>query len=143
MKRFKWYNIDIRQRRCVIMQIKQRVHLEIQTHRKNPRGLIRTSIRKDGKNTHETISTLTGLTMEQLVLIQAALQGNVVLKKDFVIKNSKEYGASYAFLQLAKDLGLDKMIYSRSSETWVQDCLATVSYTHLRAHETGRNLVCR
>ena len=103
----------------------QRVHLEIQTHRKNPRGLIRTSVRKDGKNTHETISTLTGLTMEQLILIQAALQGNVVLKKDFVIKNSKEYGASYAFLQLAKDLGLDKMIYSRP-ESWVQDCLAMI-----------------
>lgn len=109
-----------------MIQNKQRVHLEIQTHRKNPRGLIRTSVRKEGKNTHETISTLTGLTMEQLVLIQAALQGNVVLKKDFVIKNSKEYGASYAFLQLAKDLGLDKIIYSRPSETWVQDCLAMI-----------------
>lgn len=108
------------------MQNKRRVHLEIQTHRKNPRGLIRTSVRKDGKNTHETISTLTGLTIEQLVLIQAALQGNVVLKKDFIIKNSKEYGASYAFLQLAKDLGLDKMIYSRSSEKWVQDSLAMI-----------------
>ena len=107
-------------------QNKQRVHLEIQTHRKNPRGLIRTSVRKDGKNTHETISTLTGLTIQQLVLIQAALQGNVVLKKDFVIKNSKEYGASYAFLQLAKDLELDKMIYSRTSETWVQDVLAMI-----------------
>lgn len=107
-------------------QNKQRVHLEIQTHRKNPRGLIRTSVRKDGKNTHETISTLTGLTMEQLVLIQAALQGNVVLKKDFVIKDSKEYGASYALLQLAKDLRLDKMIYSRPSETWVQDSLAMI-----------------
>lgn len=107
-------------------QNKQRVHLEIQTHRKNPRGLIRTSVRKDGKNTHETISTLTGLTLEQLVLIQAALQGNVVLKKDFIIKNSKEYGASYAFLQLAKDLDLDKIIYSRPSETWVQDCLAMI-----------------
>lgn len=109
-----------------MIQNKQRVHLEIQTHRKNPRGLIRTSVRKEGKNTHETISTLTGLTMEQLVLIQAALQGNVVLKKDFVIKNSKEYGASYAFLQLTKDLELDKMIYSRPSETWVQDCLAMI-----------------
>lgn len=107
-------------------QNKQRVHLEIQTHRKNPHGLIRTSVRKDGKNTHETISTLTGLTMEQLVLIQAALQGNVVLKKDFVIKDSKEYGASYALLQLAKDLRLDKMIYSRPSETWVQDSLAMI-----------------
>jgi len=105
---------------------KQRVHLEIQTHRKNPRGLIRTSVRKDGKNTHETISTLTGLTLEQLILIQAALQGNVVLKKDFVIKNSKEYGASFALLQLSKDLGLDKMLYSRPSEAWVQDCLAMI-----------------
>jgi len=64
--------------------------------------------------------------MEQLVLIQAALQGNVVLKRDFVIKNSKEYGASYALLQLAKDLRLDKMIYSRPSETWVQDSLAMI-----------------
>lgn len=109
-----------------LMQNKQRVHLEIQTHRKNPRGLIRTSVRKDGKNTHETISTLTGLTLEQLVLIQAALQGNVVLKKDFIIKNSKEYGASYAFLQLAKDLELDKILYSRTSEPWVKDCLAMI-----------------
>src|SRR5665648_627241 len=113
-------------RRYIMKQNKQRVHLEIQTHRKNPRGIIRTSVRKDGKNTHETITTLTGLTMEQLVLIQAALQGNVVLKKDFVIKNSKEYGASYALLQLAKDLRLDKMIYSRPSETWVQDSLAMI-----------------
>jgi transposase len=108
------------------MKNNRRVHLEIQTHRKNPRGLIRTSVRKDGKNIHETLTTLTGLTIEQLVLIQAALQGNVILKKDFVIKNSKEYGASFAFLQLAKDLGLDKMIYSRTSEKWVQDCLSMI-----------------
>ena len=108
------------------MKPKKRVHLEIQTHRKNPRGLIRTSFRKDGKNTHETISTLTGLSFEQLKLIQAALQGNVVLKKDFVIKNSKEYGASCAFLELAKDLGLDKTIYSRPSEQWVKDSLAMI-----------------
>lgn len=108
------------------MNSRKRVHLEIQTHRKNPRGLIRTSFRKDGKNIHETISTLTGLSLEQLKLIQAALQGNVVLKKDFVIKNSKEYGASYALLELAKDLELDKMIYSRTSEKWVQDALAMI-----------------
>ena len=36
---------------------------------------------------------------------------------------SKEYGASYALLQLAKELELDKILYSRS-EPWVQDCLA-------------------
>ena len=108
------------------MNKNKRVHLEIQTHRKNPRGLIRTSVRRDGKNTHDTITTLTGLSLEQLKLIQAALQGNVILKKDFVVKNSKEYGASYALLELAKDLELDKMIYSRTSEKWVRDCLAMI-----------------
>jgi len=35
------------------MKTNKRVHLEIQTHRKNPRGLIRTSFREDGKNKHE------------------------------------------------------------------------------------------
>ena len=108
------------------MKPNKRVHLEIQTHRKNPRGLIRTSFREDGKNKHETLSTLTGLSFEQLKLIQAALQGNVVLKKDFIIKNSREYGASYAFLELAKDLDLDKMIYSKSSQNWVKDSLAMI-----------------
>lgn len=106
---------------------KQRpVHLEIQTHRKTPRGVFRTSFRKDGKNMHDTIATLTGVPLQQLILIQAALQGNVVMKKDFKIKSSKEYGASYALLQLAKDLGLDKMIYSRTSEQWVKDSLAMI-----------------
>ncbi len=32
-----------------MIQNKQRGHLEIQTHRKNPHGLIYTSVRKDGK----------------------------------------------------------------------------------------------
>src|SRR5674476_149292 len=30
-----------------------------------------------------------------------------------------------------------------SAEDWVGGCHKPVSYTHLRAHETGRNLVCR
>ena len=108
------------------MKTNKRVHLEIQTHRKNPRGLIRTSFREDGKNKHETLSTLTGLSFEQLKLIQATLQGNVVLKKDFIIKNSQEYGVSYAFLELAKNLDLDKMIYSKPSQNWVKDSLAMI-----------------
>src|SRR5665213_3842534 len=31
----------------------------------------------------------------------------------------------------------------KGRKTDVIDCIWTVSYTHLRAHETGRNLVCR
>lgn len=104
----------------------KKVHLEIQTHRKNPRGVFRTSVRKDGKNSHETIATITGIPLEQLKLIQAALQGKVMFKDDFVVKKSMEYGASYAFLELAKDLGLHKMIYSKTSEQWVMDSLAMI-----------------
>ncbi len=57
--------------------------------------------------------------------MQAAFRGDVVPKgsaEDFQILASKEYGASYALLELAKELGLDRALYSRK-EAWVQDCL--------------------
>lgn len=104
-----------------------RMHLEIQTHRKNPVGLIRSTYREDGKVKHQTISRLVGLDLQQLKLIQAALQNNVVKKSDFRILNSKEYGASYASLALARELGLDQMIYSRTHESWVKDSLAMIA----------------
>ena len=40
--------------------------------------------------------------------------------------DSLEYGASAALLRLAKDIGLDKAIYSRPHESWVRDCLAMI-----------------
>jgi hypothetical protein len=46
-------------------------------------------------------------------LLQAAFRGDVVPKgsaEDFQILASKEYGASYALLELAKDLGLDRAL---------------------------------
>jgi transposase len=99
-------------------------HLEIQTHRKNCYGIIRSSYREDGKVKHNHHGRLTGLTYEHLKKIQAAFRGDVLPKDDFKIMSSREYGASRAILQLAKSLGLDKSIYSRTSEQWVQDCLA-------------------
>ncbi len=53
---------------------------------------------------------------------------DVVLKgspEDLKSLESKEYGASFCFLELAKELGLDRAIYSRK-EPWVQDCLAMI-----------------
>jgi hypothetical protein len=41
------------------------------------------------------------------------------------LRASKEYGASYALLALAKQLGLDRALYSRK-QAWVQDCLAMI-----------------
>src|SRR5665213_1918855 len=41
-----------------------------------------------------------------------------------------------------EDFGISFDIFSRTSNKTHHDT-APVSYTHLRAHETGRNLVCR
>ena len=105
----------------------RRIHLEIQKHRKNPVGVLRTSYYKDGRVLHDNLGSISGLDLETLKLIQASLQGEAVLKSDFRVKNGKEYGASYAFLAIAKDTGLDKMIYSRTSEQWVRDSLAMIA----------------
>ena len=103
-------------------------HLEIQTHRRAPVGIIRSSFREDGKVKHSTHGRLTGLPLAQLKLLQAAFRREVVPKgspEDMKLLGSKEYGASFCFLELAKELGLDRALYSRK-EPWVQDCLAMI-----------------
>lgn len=110
---------------------KQRpLHLEIQRHRTNYYGLIRSSFREKGKVKHSTHGRLTGMSLSQLKLVQAAMRGDVVPKDSpeaHRITESKEYGAVHAVLELAKELGLDKAIYSRPSEPWVKDCLAMIA----------------
>jgi transposase len=104
-----------------------RIHLEIQTHRKRPIGVLRTTYYDHGKILHKNIGTLPAdIGLDELKLIQAALQGKTVMKSDFHVKSGKEYGASRVFLELAKDVGLDRMIYSRTSEQWVRDSLAMI-----------------
>ena len=102
-------------------------HLDIQTHRKNPYGLLRNSYREDGKVKKETICRFTGLSLEQLRAMQAAIQGKTVMKEEFKITASREYGASFACAELMKALGLHKAIYSRSSEEWVHASLAMIA----------------
>jgi transposase len=108
----------------------RRLHLEIQTHRANPVGIIRSSFRDRETQTvkHTQHGRITGLSLQQLKLIQAAFQGDVVPKNDpgaFQCTNSKEYGASYAVLEMARQLDLDTILYSRN-EPWVRDCLAMI-----------------
>jgi len=109
------------------MNKNNRVHLEIQTHRKNPIGVIRSTYRDDSNSIkHQTVSRITGLDLMQLKMIQAALQNNVMLKSDFQVVSSREYGASYAVYSLAKELNLDKIISSRTGEAWVKDSIAMI-----------------
>ena len=101
-------------------------HLEIRTNRKKPYGLLRNSYREDGKVKKETICQFTGLSLEQLQLIKASIQGKTVMKDDFKILSSREYGASYAGLAIAKELELHKIIHSQYSQTWVKSALAMI-----------------
>ena len=85
----------------------RRLHLEIQQHRSHPVGLIRSSFRKDGKVCHATYGRMTGLSLEQLRLIQAAFQGRVLQESSpeaLQISSGREYGASAVGLALAKEL---------------------------------------
>jgi transposase len=107
----------------------RRFHLEIQHHRSKPYGVIRSSYREAGKVKHSNHGRLSGLPLEQLKLLQAAFRGEVVPKDSpqaLQLVRSKEYGASAALLALAKQLGLDRALYSRTSQPWVADVLAMI-----------------
>jgi hypothetical protein len=104
------------------------LHLEIQTTRKSPVGILRTSFRENGKMCHTQHGRITGCSLEQLKLLQLAFRERVVPVDDpqaFQILNSREYGASYAILAIAKQLGLHRILYSRA-EPWVSSALAMI-----------------
>ena len=104
------------------------LHLEIQTSRKSPVGVLRTSFREDGKMKHTQHGRITGCSLEQLKLLQLAFRERVVPVDDpqaFKIRNSREYGASAAIVAIAKQLGLQRVLYSRP-EPWVSSALAMI-----------------
>ena len=118
---------------CIIVAMRAkktpRMHLEIQKYGQTYSGLIRTTFREGGKIKHTTHGRIKDKSYEELKLLQAAFRGDAIIKSSpgaYKITESKEYGASYAALQLAKELQLDKAIYSKPTEQWVKDCLAMI-----------------
>jgi hypothetical protein len=104
------------------------LHLEIQTSRKSPVGIVRTTFRENGKMRHTQHGRITGCSLEQLKLLQLAFRERVVPVDDpqaFKILDSREYGASFAILSIAKELGLHRVLYSRP-EPWVNSALAMI-----------------
>ncbi len=92
--------------------------------------LIRESYRQKNKVLHRTVSNITKLPAALIARIKRYLSGQA----DDVVNgttakpetsNSREYGASRALLGLARLLGLDRIIYSRS-EQWREDALAMI-----------------
>ena len=91
-------------------------HLEIQTHRGKPCGVIRSTFRADGKIKHTSHGRISGVPLTTLRLIQAAFRGEVMLNEDpgaLCLLGSREYGASRALLAFADEIGLFRVIYSR------------------------------
>lgn len=113
------------------MPVKEaKIHLEIQTSRKTPVGILRTTFwdKEQKKYRHQQVARIKNKTLNQLRLIQASFRGDVVLAgspEATINIRSRELGASREILNLAKRLGLHKMIYSRN-EPWVQHLLAMV-----------------
>ena len=106
------------------------LHLEIQTSRKNPVGILRTSSRERAskKIVHTQHGRITGCTIDQLKTLQLAFRDQVLPADSpdaFRVLASREFGASRALLQLARDLGLHRMLYSRT-EPWVDSAMAMI-----------------
>jgi len=101
-------------------------HLEIQTHGKNPYGVVRTSYREGGKVKHSNLCRLSGLPLEKLKAIQAAMQDRTVSKDEFKILSSREYGASFAVHSILKELRLHKAIHTHYWQDWVKSSIAMI-----------------
>jgi len=107
------------------------VHLEIQRHRANPVGVLRSTFRDpvSGKMRHQQHGRIANVPLATLLNVQAALRGEVVRRDSpeaFKILRSREFGGSAALLALAKDIGLDTALYSKPAEPWVRDVLAMI-----------------
>jgi transposase len=108
-----------------------KIHLEIQTSRKTPVGILRTTFwdRDQKKYRHRQIGRIKNKSLNELRLIQAAFRGDVVpADSPEATRNirSRELGASREILDLIKSLDLHKTIYSRN-EDWVRCVLAMIA----------------
>ena len=69
------------------------LHLEIQTSRKSPVGILRTTFRENGKMKHTQHGRITGCSLEQLKTLQLAFREQVVpvdAPEAFQILHSRE-----------------------------------------------------
>jgi len=87
--------------------------------------LIRESYKENGKVKHRTIANISKLPEAHILQIKALLssKGRFLTDDELRLTASREYGASAAFLELGKQLELDKLIYSRG-ERWRDDLIS-------------------
>ena len=105
--------------------------LEIHTDRRRQTpyvyGLFRETFRQDGQVRHRTRGRITGLSLGQLQGLRDFVQRGCPQESGpgCTVKNSREYGATWAVLRMAESLGVDKLLYSRREE-WVRHALGMI-----------------
>jgi len=88
--------------------------------------LIRETFRESGKIKHRTLANISKLPSAVILQIKQSLAGKgQVCLDELCVKSSKEFGGSFAFLELARDIGLDRIIYSRTT-SWRENALAMI-----------------
>jgi transposase len=88
--------------------------------------LIRETFREGGVIKHRTLANISKLPPAAIIQIKQALTGKGHVRLDeLCVNSSKEFGGSFAFLELARDIGLDKVVYSRA-EPWRQNVMAMI-----------------
>lgn len=90
--------------------------------------LIRESYRQEGHVRHRTLCNLSRLPPPAIEQIRSALRRGetpTAPEGPLRVEQSREYGASWALLDVARQLGLDRLIYSRK-EAWREDALALI-----------------
>jgi len=108
------------------------MHVDIFTdrRRKTPYhyALIRQTYRDDDGNVrHRTRGRITGLPLEKLQALRDFFRAGLpeASNVDKQVLNSREYGAGKVLWELAAELGLERMLYSRR-ERWVRYVLAMI-----------------
>jgi hypothetical protein len=90
--------------------------------------LIRESYRHGDRVLHRTICNISQLPTHVIAQIRVGLRkGEAAARPDspLLVERQREYGASCALLGLARQLELDRLIYSRK-EPWREDALALI-----------------
>jgi hypothetical protein len=78
------------------------LYFEIHNGSSKPCGYIRSSFRKNGKVSHETLSRINGLSLEKLQAMKAAFDGKHFTDGDVKLSDGREFGASAMLHDLAQ-----------------------------------------
>lgn len=89
--------------------------------------LVRESYRENGRVKHRTLANISKLPLDRIRQIQRLMAGGAgdMKSDELQLGRAREFGASFVFAELARQLGLDKTIYSRATD-WRQNALAMI-----------------